>query len=274
MNEAFSISPIKLVKTFVLHRALILDLVKREVFSKYKGSYLGYVWSFVTPIFMLAIYTFVFSEIFKVKWGDSQATSKLEFAFILFSGLIAFNFFAECFTRAPSLVIAQPNFVKKVIFPLEVLPLVALLSSGFNALIATTILCIAQILFVGSAPAIGWLFWIALIPLAFISLGIMWLLSSLGVYVRDIGQVIGVVTTSLMFTTPIFFPLEALPIEWRSLILLNPLTLPIEATRGFLVLNRWPDWLALLLLTLWSALFSWAGFIFFQKTRRGFADVL
>jgi lipopolysaccharide transport system permease protein len=274
VNKAFSHSPIKLMQTIVVHSTLISDLVKREAFSKYKGSYLGYFWSFVTPVFMLTIYTLVFSEIFKVKWSNSQTPSKLEFAFVLFSGLIAFNFFAECFARAPNLVVSQPNFVKKVIFPLEILPLVALLSSALNALIAAAILSAAQVVLVGSAPAIGWLFWIALIPLAFISLGMMWLLSSLGVYVRDISQVIGIVTTALMFMTPIFFPLEALPIEWRALVLLNPLTIPVEAARGFLVLNMWPDWYALLWLTLWSALFAWAGFIFFQKTRRGFADVL
>ena len=271
--QAFPTTPRALYSTFWSNRALISVLIKREVLGRYRGSVMGVLWSFFNPMCMLAVYTFVFSFVFKARWG-STGGSRAEFALILFAGLIVFNFFAECVTRAPGLVLANSNYVKRVIFPLEVLAW----SNAGAALFHAAVSLLVWLLFY----CIGWgvphwtmiLLPVVLLPLGMISMGLSWLLASLGVYLRDVSQIMGLLTTVLMFMSPIFYPSTALPERFRPLFLLNPLTPAVEQTREVLVFGRMPDWTVLGIYFVIGMIVMWLGFAWFQKTRKGFADVV
>lgn len=222
---------------------------------------------------MLAVYTFVFSVVFKARWvGGSE--SKTEFALVLFAGLMVFSLFSECINRAPGLVLANVNYVKKVIFPLEILPVVALGSAGFHLLISLLVWLVFYIIFFGLPGAAIFLLPVVLLPLVLMTLGLGWLLASLGVYLRDVTQVIGVVTTVLMFLSPIFYPVVALPEEFRPVMQASPLTLVVEQARDVMIWGETPNWSAWSVYFLLSSIIAWLGFAWFQKTRKGFADVL
>ena len=271
--QIFSISPREAVASFWRNRSLIKTLVQREVVGRYRGSVLGILWSFFNPVVMLLIYTFVFSVVFKARWSGGS-DSKTEFALVLFAGLIVFNLFAECFNRAPSLILSNVNYVKRVVFPLEILPWVALGSALFHTLVSVGVWLIAYIILFG-VPHIT----VLLLPLVFLQLllfimGLTWGLASLGVYLRDVSQFIGMATTVLMFLSPIFYPVTALPEEYRHLLLFNPLTPAIEQARDVLFWGKVPDVTMLSVYLLGAVLIAWLGFAWFQKTRKGFADVL
>jgi lipopolysaccharide transport system permease protein len=234
---------------------------------------MGVLWSFFNPLFMLAVYTFVFRVVFGARWGDSPQ-SKVDFALILFAGLIVFNLFAECVTRAPTMVLTNPNYVKKIVFPLEILPWVLLGSALFHAAVSLGVWLLACA-FLKGAPSLTVLTLpVVLVPLFLLVLGLTWLLASLGVYVRDISQVVGILTTTLMFLTPIFYPAEALPDRYRMVVLANPIAAIVEQTRDVLYWGRLPDPRTIAVNLIVSAAVAWLGFAWFQKTRRGFADVL
>lgn len=236
---------------------------------------MGIAWSFFNPILMLAVYTIVFSEIFKARWGESSGeTSQTQFALLLFVGLIVFGLFSEVLNRAAGLILANVNYVKKVIFPIEILPVVALGSALFHSLISFAVLLIAYSAFNGIphwtiifAPLI-------LLPLVLVILGLAWMLASLGVFLRDVGQSIAIVMTVLTFLSPIFYPVTAVPLRFRQIILANPLTFIIEQAREVLIWGRLPDWVGLGIYFFTSVLIAWAGYAWFQRTRKGFADVL
>jgi lipopolysaccharide transport system permease protein len=271
--QNFSSSPREMIATMWRNRSLIAALTKREVIGRYRGSMLGILWSFFNPVFMLIVYTFVFSVVFKARWS-SDGDSKTEFALILFSGLIMYSLFAECVNRAPSLILGNVNYVKKVVFPLEILPLIAMLAALFHLLVSLVVWLIFYVLFFGMPHQTIALLPLVLLPLALFTLSMSWALASLGVYLRDISQIVVVLTTALMFLSPIFYPITALPAEFQALMHLNPLTLVIEATREVLVWGTIPD-LHLWLIQLGISTFlAWLGFAWFQKTRKGFADVL
>ena len=255
------------------NRQLIRALTKREVIGRYRGSTLGVLWSFFNPVFMLAVYTFVFSVVFKARW-NAGSDSKTEFALVLFAGLIVFNLFAECINRSPSLILANVNYVKKVVFPLEILPWVSLGAALFHGLISLLVWLLFYTLFFGLPHPSSLLLPLVVLPLIFLTMGMSWALAALGVYLRDIAQVIGLFTTVLMFLSPIFYPLTALPKQYQSLLLLNPLTLVVEQARAVLIWGQSPDWNLLGIYLLISAGIAWLGFAWFQKTRKGFADVL
>jgi lipopolysaccharide transport system permease protein len=271
--KKFSYSPSAMFKSFWLNRQLIKALSVREILSRYKGSLIGVVWAFVNPILMLIIYTFVFSVVFKSRWpGGSE--SKTEFALILFSGLIIFNLFSECLNRSPNLIISNVNFVKKVIFPLECLPWVSLIASLFHTFINLLVWVIAYILLFGLPHATIFLFPIVLLPIIFLNVGLGWMLASLGVYFRDLGQFVAMLSTVLMFLSPIFYPVTALPEEYQIYLKLNPITPAIEGIRSILFWGNLPDFSLLFINLVISLIICWLGFIWFQKTRKGFADVL
>lgn len=255
------------------HRALILTLAKREVAGRYRGSMLGMLWSFFNPVFMLAVYTFVFSVVFKARWG-SGGESRTEFALILFAGLLLFNLFAECIGRAPTLILGNANYVKKVVFPLEILPWVSFGAALFHAAISFCVWLLFYLLMFGPPHATVLLLPVVLLPLSLMVMGLSWFLASLGVFLRDVAQVVGIVISVLMFLTPLFYPASAIPASYQPLLQLNPLTFIVEQARGLLVFGVAPAWGALLLMTCLAALVAWLGFAWFQKTRKGFADVL
>lgn len=253
-------------------------MTKREVISRYRGSFLGLLWTFINPILMLSIYTFVFSVVFKVRLdshnGPAIHDDEFAFALLLFTGLILFNLFSECLARAPGLILANINYVKKIIFPLEILPLISLCSALFHA--GISFLVLFSFLLITSHP-IEWtviFLPIILLPLVFLTLGLSWILASIGVFVRDIGQFIGLVLTMLLFLSPIFYPASALPESIRDYLFLNPLTLIIEQARAVILHGQLPDWSSLILYYLFALLIAWTGLLWFNKTRKGFADVL
>lgn len=271
--QNFPISFHTLILSAWRYRRLILSLTRREVVGRYRGSVFGILWSFFNPVFMLAVYTFVFSVVFKARWSAGDE-SKAKFALMLFAGLMIFNLFAECANRAPTLIIANVNYVKKVIFPLEILPWVAFGSAFFHALISFAVWLVFSFYVIGLPHATVLLFPLVLVPLTFLTMGLSWLLASLGVFLRDIAQLVGIITTTLMFLTPIFYPVSALPEQYRHLIYYNPLAFIVEQARGVLIFGQPLAWLNFGLLTVFSLFFAWLGFAWFQKTRKGFADVL
>ena len=271
--QNFSISPKEMATSLWRNRSLAKALVQREVVGRYRGSVMGILWSFFNPIFMLAVYTFVFSVVFKARWSGGSE-SKTEFALILFAGLIVFNLFAECFNRAPGLILSNVSYVKKVVFPLEILPWVALGSALFHALISLGVWLIAYLIFFGIPHITVLLLPLVILPLLLLIMGLTWGLASLGVYLRDVSQFIGVITTVLMFLSPIFYPASALPEKYRYLLLLNPLTPAIEQAREVLFWGKVPNMTILSVYLLSAVLVAWFGFAWFQKTRKGFADVL
>ena len=268
-----SISPIKLIQSLIENRALIKGLIKREIIGRYRGSVMGLLWSFFNPILMLAVYTFVFSVVFKARWVGG-VESKTEFAMILFAGLTAFNLFAEGVNRGPSLILGNANYVKKVIFPLEILPVVVLGSALFHFLISLVAWLIFHFLLIGIPPITIFELPLILIPLMLMSLGLSWFLASLGVFLRDIGQIIGVLTMVLMYVTPIFYPVAAIPQEYQYLMYINPLTASIEQIRGAMFFGSPLDWAGWVQQMLIGMLVAWLGFAWFQKSRKGFADVV
>jgi len=268
-------SLLALGKSLCRNRQLIMQMTKREVVGRYKGSVIGLAWSFFNPVLMLVVYTFFFSVIFKSRWGGVGGDdSKTQFAVVLFVGMIVLNLFSEVLNRAPGLIISNVNYVKKVVFPLEILPIIAMGAALFHSLISLGILLAAFALFN------GYLHWTAvftplvLLPLVILTTGLAWMLASLGVFLRDVGQTIGIITTVLMFLSPVFYPVTAVPERIRPFIMANPLTFIIEQAREVLIWGHLPNWMGLGGYTLAAIIITWAGYAWFQKTRKGFADVL
>ncbi|HIF9075035.1 ABC transporter permease [Photobacterium damselae] len=272
--RSFPISPLSLLKELKQNKDLILSLTRREISSKYKGSILGGVWAIFIPVFMLAVYTFVFSIVFKAKWNGLETESKSTFALLLFAGLIVFNFFSDCFNSAPRLILNNSNYVKKVVFPLDILPITISLSALFNLVLSVLVWISFYSIEVGLPHLTVLLLPLAILPLYFMSLGFCWLFSALGVYIRDIGQVVGIATTVLMFLSPIFFPIQALPVEFREYLDYNPLAQSISMMRDILFWGKVPDISNYMIYLFQCFIFCIFGYIFFQKTRKGFADVL
>ncbi|MCX5864983.1 MAG: ABC transporter permease [Deltaproteobacteria bacterium] len=272
--QNFSTSPHAMAQSLWANRSLIRVLVVREVVGRYRGSVFGILWSFFNPVLMLAVYTFVFSVVFKARWGGGAAESKAEFALVLFAGLLVFNLFAECVIRAPSLILSNVNYVKKVVFPLEILPWVAFGAALFHAVVSFIVWVMFFIIIIGFPHPSVFLLPLVILPLVLVIMGISWFLAALGVFFRDVSQMVGVVVTILMFFTPIFYPLAAIPEAYRVFLFCNPLTFIVEQTRGLLIFGAFPRWGYLGLITSFSFLVAWFGFAWFQKTRKGFADVL
>lgn len=265
--------PSGLIRSLLSHRRLIVALIRREVIGRYRGSILGLAWSFFNPLLMLAIYTFVFSFVFKARWGTT-GTSRAEFALILFAGLTIHTLFSECIMRAPGIIPANANYVKKVVFPLEILCWINLGSALFHALISIGILLVA-LLFV--THGLHWT--IVLMPLILLPymlgiMGVSWALAALGVFMKDINQAIGALLTVLMFMTPIFYPVTAIPEQYRFWIYMNPLTWVVEQFRNVIVFGVVPSAYQWMLSLAIGCALGTAGFWLFQKLRKGFADVL
>ncbi len=256
------------------NRRLIARMTKRDVIGRYRGSIMGLTWSFLNPLIMLAIYTFVFSVVFEARWGADGATSKSDFAILLFVGMMMHGLFAECANRAPSLVLENVNYVKKVIFPLEILPWMALGSALFHALISLLVLLLAQLILNQSLPWTVVLFPLVVLPLLLAAMGFAWFLAATGVYVRDVGQITAIFTTALLFLSGVFYPISSLPQEYQRWVRLNPLAYLIEQSRNVLIYGRLPDFLELSLYLAGSLLVAWLGFVWFQRTRNGFSDVV
>lgn len=272
-HQAHSISPMAMFNSLWHNRQLIWQMTRRDISSRYRGSLFGLAWSFVNPLLMLTVYTFVFSVVFKARWG-TEGESKSDFAIILFAGMVVFNLFAEIVSRAPGLIISNVNYVKKVVFPLEILPWVTLGSALFHSMISLFVLLFAQLILNFSLPWTIIFFPLVFLPLIFASVGIAWFLAALGVFVRDVGQITGIFITILMFLSAVFYPITALPEKYQIWLRLNPLVLIITESRKSLVLGESPDWISMIVTLFVSLAIAFAGFWWFQKVRKGFADVI
>lgn len=267
-------SPLTLVRSVFAQRRLILQLAQRDVSGRYRGSMGGIGWSLLTPLLMLAVYTFVFSVVFKARWGIDAGEEKGMFALIIFVGILTHGVFAECVNKSPTLLLSHANYVKRVVFPLEILPVVVLLSALFHLAVSCVVLLVALLFVQGGIPPTAALFPIILVPLLLTTLGLTWFLSALGVYIRDIGQFTAILTMVMMFLAPVFYPVSALPEHIRPWLYLNPLTFIIEQARNVLLWGSMPDWIGLLKHLAIGMAVACGGFWAFQKMRRGFADVL
>ena len=255
------------------HGGLIRQFATREIAMRYRQSWLGMFWAVLTPLLMLGVYTLVFRHVFKVRWPGAEETN-LAFALRLYAALAVFNFFSECVTRAPRLVLDQPHLVKKVVFPVEVLPWVSMLAALVHLGIAAVVLAAFTLWNNGRLPpsvlALP-LVWMPLVPLC---VGLGWMLSAIGTYVRDVGQIIGLAMSLMLFLSPVFFPVEALPQGLQGWMFLNPLALTMTETRAVLLAGHWPHWGALALQLAGCLLVGVVGAMFFRAARKGFADVV
>ena len=268
------VNPARIIAHLWKYRDLIRQLTWREVVGRYRGSFIGLGWSFIQPLIMLCVYTFVFSVIFKARWGVESDEGKAAFALALFMGLITFSIFSEAVNSAPSLVLGNANYVKKVVFPLEILPFVRLLSALINAVFSL------GVLFVGILIFNHFIHWTALLlpliwlPMMMFALGCGYFLASLGVFVRDMGTVIGVLTTILFFLTPIFYPISAVPEQFRIFCRINPIAIFVEDARRVVLWGLFPDWPWFFFSMALSVAVLIFGFVWFMKSKKAFADVI
>lgn len=269
---AHLLNPIQLVRGLWGHRELVAQLTRREVAMRYRGAYLGILWSFITPMIMLAIYTFVFRVIFNSHWREGEPAGF--FALILFAGLIPFTVFAETANRSSHLILSVPSYVKKVVFPLEILPFVSVMSAVVHSLISVAILLVGAGVLTKSISPVIWMLPLAYLPLMLLCLAMAWLLASLGMYLRDIGHGIALVVVALNFLSPIFYPPQRVPEYLRGVYQLNPLTTIVSTFRSALLGEGAIDWPAWAICTIASAMLAMAGYAWFMKTKKGFADVI
>ncbi|MBK1709918.1 ABC transporter permease [Marichromatium gracile] len=273
-SDLSTTAPSALPASLWRNRGLVLQLVRRDISSRYRGSWLGLAWSVLNPVLMLLVYSFVFSVVFKARWGGPVEDGHAAFGLVLFAGLIVHALFSEVANRAPRLILDNVSYVKRVVFPLEVLPWVALGSALFHMGISLVVLLAGQWLLTQSLPWTALLLPVVVAPLLLVTLGCGWFLAATGVYLRDIGQSIGLLTTVMLFLSPTFYPLSALPELGQTLLYLNPLTLVIEESRRVLLFGQLPHWGGLLVYSVISVMVAWGGFWWFQRARRGFADVV
>lgn len=269
---ARAIHPLRSLST---HRFMIIELTKREILGRYRGASFGLMWSLISPFLMLMVYTFAFENILKNHWPSREAgTGTGSFAIILFVGIIIHGFFAECFSRSPTLITGNANYVKKVVFPLEILPLPVILSALFHASMNAGVLLVLLIVIEGAVPATAFFLPLVIAPLVVLVLGLTWGLSALGVYFRDISQITGVISTALLFTSSAIIPTEVVSEKYRFIFELNPLTIIIDQARNIVLWGLMPNFSALGLYLLAAILFTYCGYAWFMATRKGFADVL
>lgn len=256
------------------NRALLAQMSRRDVIGRYKGAAMGLAWSFLTPMLMLCVYTFVFSVVFQARWGGDIPDGKAHFALVMFVGMLVHGLFSEVVNRAPTLVLANPNYVKKVVFPLEILPVMAMASALFHASVSALILLVGLLVLDSRIEWTSVFLPVVLAPLVVLTVGVGWFLAALGVYLRDVGQVTSILTMVMLFLAPVFYPITALPQSYRWVVNANPLTFIIEQARDVLIWGRMPDFAGLGIYLVVAIVVAAAGFFWFQKTRKGFADVL
>jgi len=267
-------SPIHMVKTLWSNRRLLDQLARRDVAGRYKGAAIGVAWSFLTPLLMLCVYTFVFSVVFQARWGGELSEGRVQFALIMFVGILVHTLFSEVVNRAPGLILSNPNYVKKVVFPLEVLPVMAMASAIFHACISVLILLLALLVLNGRMEWTSIFLPIVLAPLVVLTVGVAWFLAALGVYLRDVGQITSIMTMVMLFLAPVFYPITALPEPYQAWMSVNPITVPIEQARRVLFAGQAPEPGPMMLYWGVALMLMLAGYTVFQSLRRGFADVL
>jgi lipopolysaccharide transport system permease protein len=262
------------IRSLLAHRDLIYRMVEREFTQRFRGSVLGAVWAILTPLLTALVYTFVFGTVFKARWGGSPADSQNSFTVILLTGVVVHSMFAEALGRAPVVVLSNAGYVKKVVFPLEILPVVAVCTALVNASFGLVIVLMLNLALTHAIHPTVLLLPVVLFPYLLFITGLVLFLGATGVYVRDLSQIVGLLITVSLFLTPIFYPITAVPASFQRVMWLNPLTFIVEQTRGVLLFGSLPDWRGAALYTAAATLLLAMCFWWFQRTRNGFADVM
>ncbi|WP_205245726.1 ABC transporter permease [Devosia naphthalenivorans] len=250
-------------------------LFKRDIFARYRGSGMGLAWTFLVPLLMLGVYTFIFGRVFPARWSEGvEPKGLLDFALILFIGLITHSFATEVLTRAPTIILGQVNLVKRVVFPLQILPVMCVVTALFQYTVSLLVFLAFQLVATGTV-SLG-ILWLPVIiaPFTLLLVGGAWLLAGANVYLRDIAQLMGVTSTVLLFMSPVFYPVSRLPERLWPVFMLNPLTFIIEQSRRVVFTAALPDFAGLALYSIIAIAVAFAGFAAFQGMRRSFADVL
>jgi lipopolysaccharide transport system permease protein len=268
-----SLSPWSFLALMWNSRQLLSQLTRREIHGRSKGSILGLLWLVITPMLLLAVYTFVFSKVLKTQWSASTESTAV-FASILFVGLCIFNVLADVLNRSARLIIDHANYVKRVVFPLELLVVVSCLATLYQFAINMLVLLASLLLFSDGPSIIVFYLPLVVLPVVLLALGGGWLISSLGVYLRDVAPLVALAITALLFLSPVFYPVEAMPQSLQAWYAFNPLALAIAQARGVLLWGTAPSWISLAWQILGSSFLAWLGFCWFQITKKGFADVL
>lgn len=258
---------------WLLHRSLTWEMTKRDVLGRYRGASFGLLWSLISPFFMLLIYTLAFGYLLKARWPGTSG-NMADFAMLLSLGLIVHGFLAECLNRSPMLIVSNANLVKRIVFPLQILPWTIMLSALFHALANSLVFMVLNFALRGELVPTLPLLPLVLVPLAIAALGVGWLVSALSVFLRDIAQVTGVLTTALLFLSSAIVPVSTLPESYQWVFRANPLTFIIDQAREVAFWGRMPDWSGLCLYAAGALVFAYLSHALFQKLRRGFADVL
>lgn len=256
------------------NRELIRQFSRRQLEEQYRGSYLGFAWSILIPLAMLGVYTFVFSTVFSARWPEAVSSGRYDYALFLFAGLIPYNFFSDVVIRASSLITGRSNFVRRVIFPLEVLPVSLVAAALVNALISLAILLAGILVVHQRLPVSALLLPAALLPVILFAMGLGWFLASLGVFLRDLDHFLRIFLQILFFISPILYPISAIPESLRPFIMLNPLTYLVIPFQETLLVGRAPDWSVYGLSLLGSGIVAVLGLRFFMRSKKTFADVV
>jgi lipopolysaccharide transport system permease protein len=256
------------------HRALLWQFTLRNVELRHKGSHLGLIWSFLNPLLMLGLYVFVFGYVFGGSFGVLPDETKVDYALGIFLGLTIFHFASEVLGASPALIVANANFVKKVVFPLEILPAAQVAAAGFHSLIGLGFV-ILSVQFVGGGLPVGALWLpVILLPILLMSLGIGWLFSALGVFFRDIGQMMQFLTMALLFSSAVFYSAEKIPEAAWVWLRFNPMLLAIELARDAVLWQRPLNLTHLLYLHGAGLAVCYTGYFTFRRIKGAFADVL
>lgn len=256
------------------HRALIWILTRREITTRYRGSLLGSLWSLITPLLMLGVFTLVFGVVLAARWPGAEGDGIGMVALRLLAGIVMHTLLADCLSRAPALVVSQPNYVNKVVFPLEVLSWINLLAALTHLAIALAVLVVVNGIWGTGFAASQWSLPLLVLPYAVLLLGLTWVFAAFGVYVRDLAQLVGPLVMMAMFLGPVFFPRSAMPEALQPWLVLNPLTIPIEQLRAAIFEGLWPDWVVLLEYSLAAVAVYMFGLWIFSSLKKGFADVI
>ncbi len=267
----FPMTPTEMISGIWRNRELTLILIRRDITERYRGSFFGLLWSFAQPALMLVVYTAFFGKIMRTRWVD-ETESTGNFALILFSGLLVFNMFAECLNRSPSLILANVNYVKRVVFPLEILPVVALGSALFQTSVSILVWLIGFVFLCGVPHFTVFYFPVIILPLIFLILGSSWFFAVVGAYFRDISSLMSIITTMFLFLSPVFYSANNMPTAWQFLLRWNPLAPIIENSRRVLWYGAGPDWKSFSISMCLSVVVAWIGFAVFQRARKEFAD--
>lgn len=254
-------------------RELIGQLTRRELETLYRGSVLGVLWALIQPLALLGVYAIFFLYLLD-RQPDAPVSGDARLVLGMFCALLFFNLFIEAISRAPQLVMGNPSYVKRIVFPLEVLPLSVLGALLVNFAVGAGVLLIGRWILLGSVPWTACLLPLVLLPFLLLTCGLSWVLASLGVFLRDVAQLIRAITVPLMFLTPIFWSLDMAPASMKGWLLLNPLTPGIESARAVAVAGELPNWGMLGVFTGVAALIAGGGYAWFMRTKSGFADVI